>query len=53
MERAWLLAVAKPSLISFHKKLTVGNPGSRKALLPSVELLSTTIISASIPTQAF
>ena len=50
---AWLLALANPTLLLFQIKFTDGNAGSKKALLPSVDLLSITIISASIPAQAF
>ena len=53
LARAWLLALAKPALLLFHKNLTPANAGSSKALLPSVELLSATITSASIFKQAF
>ena len=50
---AWLFALENPMLLLFQIKLIAGNTGSRNSLLPSVELLSATIISASIPIQAF
>jgi hypothetical protein len=43
---ARLLAFAKPRLSSLHINDTWSNFPSKKALLPSVELLSTTNISA-------
>ena len=46
---ARLLAFAKPSLVSFQVKRTLGKSGSSRSLLPSVERLSTTNISVSFP----
>ena len=50
---ARLFAFAKPIFWLFQMNCTVENFPSKYSLLPSVELLSTTKISASIVAQAF
>jgi hypothetical protein len=47
-----LFAFAKPLFVLFHLKITCGNLDPRYSLLPSVELLSITNISALIFVQA-
>lgn len=50
---ASLLAFAKPALAFFQIKCTCENRLAKNGALPSVELLSITMISASIFAQAF
>jgi hypothetical protein len=49
----WLQAFAKPEFSLLKMNLTYVKLHGKKSLLPSVELLSTTIISFSIPDAAF
>src|SRR5437763_1982546 len=51
--RARLFALLNHVFAVFHMNLTLLNLDAKKSLLPSVDLLSITIISASIFSQAF